>query len=310
MQNGMRKTTGFTLVELLVVIAIIAIIAAILFPVFAKVRLKAQQASDLSNTKQIGLALMQYVQDYDECVVLNNNNTGNPDRFGSPGWGYWLDWQALLQPYIKSAGANGVWHSPGGSIQSGDYWNPSFDLVDQQDPPGAFISSYTLNNVYWDDATLGGLFQNPSAPISKVQDVANMVFCAGGGAGKNTASYGPASDYGAGGPEQLYFYPDQVPNDWVFGGTVPNGGLQYYTESQATYPQLASQNQGAFIGRFSGGVNCAFFDGHSKFMLIAKLAQVYPCPPGFSDSGARDVDMCANGGVLPYFTTQASTFLK
>lgn len=306
-----RHQNGFTLIELLVVIAIIAILAAILFPVFAKVRLKAQQAADLSNTKQIGLALMQYVQDYDEHVVLNNNNNGNSDRYGSSGYGYWQDWEALLGPYIKSTGPNGVWHSPGGSVESGDYWNPSSDLVDLQNPPGAFISSFTLNNVYWDDPTLGGVFQNPSSSISKIEDPADMVFCADGGAGKNTWSYGPASNYGGGGPEQLFYYPDQVTNDWAIEvGAMPKGGLQYYTESQAQYPQLDSGGQGAFVGHFSGGVNCAFFDGHSKFMLISKLAQIAPCPAGFTDSGYGSQDMCASGGVLPYFTTQADTFQK
>lgn len=57
---------GFTLIELLVVIAIIAILAAILFPVFAKAREKARQSSCLNNVKQLSLAVMQYVQDYDE----------------------------------------------------------------------------------------------------------------------------------------------------------------------------------------------------------------------------------------------------
>ena len=62
----MKRNKGFTLIELLVVIAIIAILAAILFPVFAKAREKARQASCASNEKQLGLAIIQYVQDYDE----------------------------------------------------------------------------------------------------------------------------------------------------------------------------------------------------------------------------------------------------
>jgi prepilin-type N-terminal cleavage/methylation domain-containing protein/prepilin-type processing-associated H-X9-DG protein len=57
---------GFTLIELLVVIAIIAILAAILFPVFAKAREKARQASCQSNLKQLILGVLQYSQDYDE----------------------------------------------------------------------------------------------------------------------------------------------------------------------------------------------------------------------------------------------------
>src|SRR5207302_9467947 len=57
---------AFTLIELLVVIAIIAIIAAILFPVFARMREKARQATCLSNQKQIAAAMLMYMGDYDE----------------------------------------------------------------------------------------------------------------------------------------------------------------------------------------------------------------------------------------------------
>ena len=83
----MRK--GFTLIELLVVIAIIAILAAILFPVFAKAREKARQSSCLSNMKQIGLAMLQYAQDYDERWVL---------WFQPPPIYYYT----LLDPYCKN----------------------------------------------------------------------------------------------------------------------------------------------------------------------------------------------------------------
>lgn len=60
------RRKGFTLIELLVVIAIIAILAAILFPVFAKAREKARQASCLSNIKQLSLGVVMYTEDYDQ----------------------------------------------------------------------------------------------------------------------------------------------------------------------------------------------------------------------------------------------------
>ena len=76
---------GFTLIELLVVIAIIAILAAILFPVFAQAREKARQSVCLSNNKQIGTAMMMYVQDYDEMFPSQSyNGTTNAALGGQP----------------------------------------------------------------------------------------------------------------------------------------------------------------------------------------------------------------------------------
>src|SRR6187402_2037112 len=81
----MKLKSGFTLIELLVVIAIIAILTAILFPVFAQVREKARQTTCLSNEKQIGLGITQYVQDYDETNATT-----------------WATWQTVINPYMKS----------------------------------------------------------------------------------------------------------------------------------------------------------------------------------------------------------------
>ena len=83
-----RARNGFTLIELLVVIAIIAILAAILFPVFARARENARRTSCMSNLKQVGLGMLQYMQDFDERFVpaQNDDNT----------------FVLMLQPYVKS----------------------------------------------------------------------------------------------------------------------------------------------------------------------------------------------------------------
>jgi len=110
------RKSAFTLIELLVVIAIIAILAAILFPVFAQAREKARTISCLSNTKQLSLGLLMYVQDYDETWPRNddcvNNGTvavpgapataigcsgpGYGDRVNHYKWWYWT------YPYTKN----------------------------------------------------------------------------------------------------------------------------------------------------------------------------------------------------------------
>ncbi|MHB9132101.1 MAG: prepilin-type N-terminal cleavage/methylation domain-containing protein [Armatimonadota bacterium] len=72
----MRSPTSrpaFTLIELLVVVAIIAILAAILFPVFAKAREKANTNTCMNNTRQICIAFIMWSQDHDETLPRYDN---------------------------------------------------------------------------------------------------------------------------------------------------------------------------------------------------------------------------------------------
>src|SRR6185503_13635069 len=87
-----RAGGGFTLVELLVVIAVIAILAALLFPVFAQARESARKANCLSNQRQLGAAIAMYTQDYDE--QLPNAMNGFPGVNQPGGWVYYTAFPA------------------------------------------------------------------------------------------------------------------------------------------------------------------------------------------------------------------------
>jgi len=128
---------GFTLIELLVVIAIIAILAAILFPVFAKVREKARQTSCLSNEKQLGLAFVQYAQDYDETFPVDMNN------------GYCNGWAGEIYPYVKSTG---VFKCP--------------DDPTQPSEAGVYPLSYGMNANVIGASPASGVYPEPGAVLA------------------------------------------------------------------------------------------------------------------------------------------------
>src|SRR3984957_9368271 len=105
---------AFTLIELLVVIAIIAILAAILFPVFAQAKLAAKKTADLSNLKQIGLALAMYQADLDDVLPLIRAGGSLHPPYGTCVLPYGQCHQSEsivgdLDPYVKS---HDVWKSP------------------------------------------------------------------------------------------------------------------------------------------------------------------------------------------------------
>jgi prepilin-type N-terminal cleavage/methylation domain-containing protein/prepilin-type processing-associated H-X9-DG protein len=166
--NHLCSKRAFTLIELLVVIAIIAILAAILFPVFARARENARRASCQSNLKQIGLAMMQYTQDYDEKLPLNYANddgilSGSPPApafnytttdAGKPG--HDQGWAELIQPYLKSTQILQCPSEPNGPVAStsndkgySDYMANVYDINAQTGYVGLIAPAQTVLVVDW-----------------------------------------------------------------------------------------------------------------------------------------------------------------
>jgi prepilin-type N-terminal cleavage/methylation domain-containing protein/prepilin-type processing-associated H-X9-DG protein len=123
----MKNRRGFTLIELLVVIAIIAILAAILFPVFARAKAAARQATCTQNLNSIGKAFRMYASDNDDGLPTNRANAaGSPlsanCMLSSPTWAantpeFSANYVEALSPYLEkledARGNETIWRCPG-----------------------------------------------------------------------------------------------------------------------------------------------------------------------------------------------------
>jgi prepilin-type N-terminal cleavage/methylation domain-containing protein len=239
-----KSTAGFTLIELLVVIAIIAILAAILFPVFAQAREKARAISCLSNTKEVGLAVLQYVQDYDESMP---SGVYSPTVY-LPG----LAWAGQTYPYMKNAQ---VYKCPDDSTANIAASSVSF---------AKYASSYVYNyNIPRYAVALAAL----DAPASTVLageirgDVAE-VSAPNEWSGTGLPAGGYLQSAASDGLTTLVCEPDGIVPTNVQLDTGVLGGWQYHTPPFSNIWYLRS----TLGGRHTDGANYIAGDGHAKWL--------------------------------------------
>jgi prepilin-type N-terminal cleavage/methylation domain-containing protein/prepilin-type processing-associated H-X9-DG protein len=237
MKKQNNKNNAFTLIELLVVIAIIAILAAILFPVFAQAREKARQTSCLSNTKQLGTALMMYLQDYDETfyphVTERTAPAGTPDTAVARAP---FSYRTKLEPYIKNTQvfkcpSAPAWPTPmAGAWFTTDYGNNH----NEANLPNA-------RNQAWYVANPDFGF-NETTTLAALDRPANFIAIAEAARASGIASRGG-----------LY------PQPWAFDDSALTD----------------NQQQARFRARHNGGGNIAYADGHAKWTRPEKTWRSY-----------------------------------
>ena len=234
------KRSGFTLIELLVVIAIIAILAAILFPVFAQARAKARQASCLSNQKQIGLAVMQYVQDYDETYPVDNRaylGTNNDASVVQASWirhiqSYSKNLDIFRCPDTPVDDDLQIIYGPGGTT------NDQI-VVSRRSLGGNGLLFYAAN-----DATGNYTVPVPQAAVGRTAELPMIA---------------DSSSFLWTDPRYLMFA--------SYVGTNPKNSTAWATETTAA--QRATPDPK--YARHNGGTNILFADGHAKWMPSAAV---------------------------------------
>jgi prepilin-type N-terminal cleavage/methylation domain-containing protein/prepilin-type processing-associated H-X9-DG protein len=309
-----NRSNGFTLIELLVVIAIIAILAAILFPVFAKAREKARQASCESNERQVGLAILQYVQDFDEHFPCGEQFAGNN------GAGSGIGWAGTVQNYIKSTG---VFKCPDDSTATSGLFVPDSYAANGNligSPAGGALASLgapastvmvveiTNNPADLSDPTEGTLLngkeygQAPKA-AGGTDTSGTMSAVADGMTGSDSSN----AETGTTAVDGLFSVYAAPTGNATSAGNAANPE-QYDTGNIAgrwTNPATTPTDFAAATGRHTDGANYLGGDGHVKYELPTKVssgqnAVAADCyQQGVSDQGGNPTPADCQTGTLP-----------
>lgn len=155
--SGATPKSGFTLVEVLVVIAIIAVLASVVFVMMPRIRRSAQTTNSMGNLRQIHALMMGYVTENNKYPI-----SVYQDENGSPTWRRKI-WEHANGPFEGDPPQ--VMQAMQNSGYSSVMWCSM--MVDQygqdQHPEGR--GSYSINRFFMPEAWGGGVRHATSPKI-------------------------------------------------------------------------------------------------------------------------------------------------
>ena len=274
---------AFTLIELLVVIAIIAILAAILFPVFAQAKTAAKKAASISNGKQIGLGIIQYMADNDDvfprrddCTPASSLNPAlksrpfNPAGVGCTAAPFYnrdnhYSWHKWIYPYVKNVDiffhpAIGK-YDPVTSSCPGGQWSDCGQIM------GSFAINLALTgalNTYGTNPGSSSRFRNSwmGGTQMGIPDVAQAMLLVE--LVNPSINFAPTFLDSSSGTEARTAYPVAIREMWA----------PYLFKTDANCVSSNEVN-GANIP-FAGSINLGYTDGHKKTVNVNKIMSDTP----------------------------------
>jgi prepilin-type N-terminal cleavage/methylation domain-containing protein/prepilin-type processing-associated H-X9-DG protein len=146
-----QPARAFTLIELLVVIAIIAILAGLLLPALAKAKGKGQHVACINNVKQISLAFLNYIQDFND--TFPGAAAKLPTMPVDEDWIYWNGIDSRITSPARREPKNSPLASFLSGFQTNLYRCPADKDIKKREAnqfPGQiqYLYSYTANSHY------------------------------------------------------------------------------------------------------------------------------------------------------------------
>jgi len=156
----MKKAKGFTLGELLVVIAVIGILIALLIPAAQYVRESARRTSCMSNVRQIAMANVSF-------EFRKGRYPGAYEKVKNPvpdEGALLFTWAVMLLPDMEQTAAWDVYitgESP--DIPVPLYRCPSDTTIMDDDSEGSYVANHGVHGTCWEDLAANGPFLNRAA---------------------------------------------------------------------------------------------------------------------------------------------------